>query len=90
MPDKDSLEFAIEILQAAKTGLHWYQDHFCPRDNSDDEMDADIDAAIAGLEAVRAKFSTTRKEDTCHQVIWPFCESTTSSATEPKAILNNS
>lgn len=89
MADKEPLEFAIETLQSAKSGLHWYQDHFCPRDNSDDDMDADIDKAVAGLETMLAS-SQQQERNICRQVIWPFCESTTSSATEPKAILNNS
>lgn len=41
---------AIDALEQAKNGLEWYRDR-CPGavDGSDDEMDAQIDAAIAGL-----------------------------------------
>lgn len=45
-------QLAVNALEAAKNGLEWYRDR-CPEavDGSDDEMDAQIDEAIAALSA---------------------------------------
>lgn len=47
-----AVQQAIEALEAAKNGLEWYRDaRPMLTDGSDDEMDAQIDAAIAALAA---------------------------------------
>lgn len=69
----EAAQQAINALEAAKNGLEWYRDNCVIRDGSDDEMDAQIDAAILALAVpAQAAAEPMRKhvEDFATKVGW--------------------